>query len=527
MKPHVTPRQTALIQQGIVLQQQRRFVEAERNYQAVLRENPKHPDALNLMGVLAIEADQTRIAIDYLRKALEILPNEPMYLNNLGNALIIASQHEEAFAHLRKAVKIAPRFAEAWSNLGKNHRMAGDIERARDCFEKALSAMPGFARARAGLAEIASETGRFEEAEAAFAGLLIDEPDNVEAMCGMAAVKKFSADDQFIPRLEMLVQRPGLRADQRAPLHHALAKVCNDVGRYDDAMNHFVMGKELKRLVFDAQLHSKTYAAQKAAFSVNFFAARQDFGIADERPVFIVGMPRSGTTLTEQYLSAHPDIEGMGELHDMRKIAKDLGYGGDDPNAFVKRVSALTTSDCANLAQTYMKGYAKARKQARRLVDKSPHNYELLGLIALLFPKAHIIHCSREPMDNCVAIFMQNFNEAHGYNKDFATLGQYYREYQGLMRHWRENLPLPIHENVYEEAVADFEPKAKAVVSFLGMPWNEACLNFHQLERQVRTPSRWQVRQPIYSTSIERWRRYEKHLGPLKAALGLTQLENR
>ena len=139
-----------------------------------------------------------------------------------------------------------------------------------------------------------------------------------------------------------------------------------------------------------------------------------------------------------------------------------------------------------------------------------------------MFPRAHIIHCNREPMDNCVAVYMQNFNEAHGYNGDLATLGTYYREYQGLMAHWKSALPLAIHENVYEETVAHFEEQARAMVSFLGLPWDENCLNYHQQERQVRTPSRWQVRQPIYSTSVERWRRYEKHLGPLKESLGIS-----
>lgn len=527
MKPSVTPRQTALIQQGITLQQQRRFVEAERCYQTVMRENPKHPDALNLMGVLAVEADQTRIAIDYFRKALTILPNEPMYLNNLGNALIIASQLDEAVVPLRKAVKINPRFAEAWSNLGKCRRMSGDIDRAKECFGKALDCSPGFFRARAGLAEIASELGRFDEATIAFEGLLSEDPENVEAMCGMAAVRKFSADDPIVARFQELLRAPGLRADQRAPLHHAFAKICNDLGKYDDAMDHFMQGKALKRLAFSTDLHHRTYETQKTVFTEEFFDERRGFGVDDERPVFIVGMPRSGTTLTEQYLSAHPDIEGMGELHDMRKIARDLGYGSDNPREFTDRVSKLTREDCTNIAHVYMKGYAKARKQARRLVDKSPHNYELLGLITLLFPKAHIIHCSRDPMDNCVAIFMQNFNDAHGYNKDLTTLGGYYREYLGLMKHWRSVLPLPIHENVYESVVAEFETHAHAVVAFLGMQWDDACLNYHQLERQVRTPSRWQVRQPIYSTSVERWRRYEKHLGPLKEALGLTQSESR
>ena len=211
----------------------------------------------------------------------------------------------------------------------------------------------------------------------------------------------------------------------------------------------------------------------------------------------------------------------MGEMHDMRKLVKPLDYGISDPLAFPRKVAALSKDDVSRLAEAYIRGYQRPKAGARRLVDKSPHNYELLGLIALMFPKAHIIHCRRDPMDNCVAIYMQNFNDAHGYNKDLATLGRYYRHYQGLMNHWMEVLPLRMHENVYEKTVADFEMSARDLVGFLGLDWDPNCLNYHSQERQVRTPSRWQVRQPIYTSSVDRWRRYEKHLNSLQEALGI------
>jgi Flp pilus assembly protein TadD len=521
VKAKNSPRHTALIQQGIALHKQRRFVEAERCYQTVLRENLQHPDALNLMGVLAIEAGRNDIAIDYMRKALAIGPNEPMYLNNLGNALIINSQYDEAIQLLRKAVKLDPRHAEALTNLGKAQRMVGDVERAAKSFQRALAAMPGYLLARAGLAEIASEAGRFAEAESAFSDILATDPENIEALCGIAAVKKYEAADPLFTRIERVLLKSTLRDDQRAPLHHAVAKICNDSGRYDDAVAHYAKGKEYKRLLFHLELHRASYSAQKEMFTRQFFAERVGFGLVDERPLFVVGMPRSGTTLTEQVLSSHQSIQGLGELPDMRHIAGRLGSGSQDPQKYSRAVAALTGGDCANLANTYLSAFGRANPSSLRLIDKSPHNYEHLGLIALLFPKAHIIHCRRDPMDNCVAIYMQNFSEGHGYNKDFQTLGAYYREYQGLMDHWSKVLPLPVHENVYEQTVFGFESSARAMVGFLGLPWDDNCLRYFESERQVRTPSRWQVRQPIYSSSVDRWKRYEKYLGPLKAALGI------
>lgn len=244
------------------------------------------------------------------------------------------------------------------------------------------------------------------------------------------------------------------------------------------------------------------------------------FGIEDERPVFIVGMPRSGTTLTEQVLSVHAEAQGMGEMHDMRKLAKTLKFGSSDPQQFIDAVRCLTRDGVTKLAQSYLRGYQRIKPGARRLVDKSPHNYELLGLIALLFPKAHIIHCRRDPLDNCVAIYMQNFNEAHSYNKDLETLGLYYRDYLDLMSHRQRVLSLRMYENVYERTVSDFETSMRDLVGFLGLPWDPNCLNYHQQDSKVRTPSRWQVRQPIYSSSVERWRRYERHLRPLITAIG-------
>jgi tetratricopeptide (TPR) repeat protein len=523
VKRPVTAKQTALTEQGIKFHNERRFVDAERLYQLVLRENPDHTDALNLMGVLAIEAGQDTIALNYMRKAVKLAPDVAIYRNNLGNGLIIAALPEEALPHLRKAVALDPNYADAWCNLGKAWRIIGDMEQAVKLFNRALTVAPGFLRGQVGLAEIDSEMGRFDEATASFQRILQFDPRNVEALCGLALARKFEPGDPLVSVFENLLRDPHLRVDQRTPLHHSFGKVCNDIGRYDDAIMHFTRGKELKKLKFHMELHSATYAASKQFFTPEFFASRKGFGLKDERPIFIVGMPRSGTTLTEQILSSHHSIAGLGELPNLRKIVAKLGYGSPDAKTFISNVATLSKKDVTELAKQYCKAYARAPEGALRMVDKSPHNYELLGLIALMFPNAHVIHCRRAPMDSCVAIYMQNFNEAHSYNGDLATLGAYYREYQELMKHWSEVLTIKIMDNNYEEMIANIEPVARSLVEYSGLDWDENCLLFHESERQVRTPSRWQVRQPIYSSSVNRWKRYEKYLGPLKKALGVSQ----
>lgn len=517
--PRPTPRQTGLIQQGIAHHRERRFVEAERCYQTVLRENPRHPDALNLMGLLAVEADRMPVAIDYLRRAVDIMPREPMYLNNLGNALVLSSQFAEAASHLRKAVKINPGFADAWANLGKCHRQDGDIAQARQCYEKALALQPGFLRARAGLAEAASELGNFDEAEAAFAAILKDDPYNVEALCGMSVIKRYAPDDPLFARIEAALAMPRRSEEDRASLHHALAKICSDAGDFDRAFEHYGLGKARTKPRFNLDHHAAVYAAMREGFTADFFEARRGFGSGDERPVFVVGMPRSGTTLVEQVLSAHSDVAGMGELPVMRRIAVELGFGASDPDDFPRKAAALGPEDCRALAARYLKAHARAPAKASRLIDKSPHNYEMLGLIALLFPNARIIHCRRDPMDTCVAVYTQNFSESHAYNRDLATLGAYYRCYEDLMDHWSANLPMTMHHHSYEGMVSDFEASARSLVDALDLDWDPECLNYSRHQRQVRTPSRWQVRQPIYRSSVGRWKRYERHLGPLKQAL--------
>ena len=203
----------------------------------------------------------------------------------------------------------------------------------------------------------------------------------------------------------------------------------------------------------------------------------------------------------------------------MPRIVKAIGMGLRDPQTFAPAVSALGAADAAALAARYQQAYRRADPRMKRLTDKLPQNFQWLGIIALLFPRAHVIHCRRDSLDTCVSIYMQNFIDRHDYGKDLATLGAYYREYEALMKHWQEVLPITIHDCVYEDLVSDFEPTVRAMLASLGLDWDPACLDYHRQERQVTTASLWQVRQPLFASSVGRWRNYEKHLGPLREAL--------
>jgi hypothetical protein len=286
-------------------------------------------------------------------------------------------------------------------------------------------------------------------------------------------------------------------------------------------MAQFALSKAQAGPRFDLDGRLAVYEALKRLFTPSFMAEREGFGLSDERPVFVIGMPRSGTTLTEQILASHGAVRGLGELQDMPRLSRRIGGGLENPPGFASALPVLLAEESRRLADIYLDAYRGTDGGALRIVDKRPHNYELLGLIALLFPRARIIRCRRNAMDNCLSMYMQFFSEGHSYNRDLGMLGQYYRAYEDLMGHWRAVLPLPVHECVYEDLVVDLEGSARRLIGFLGLDWDPNCLRFHEQERQVRTPSVWQVRQPMYNSSVERWRRYEQHLGPLKAALGV------
>jgi tetratricopeptide (TPR) repeat protein len=363
--------------------------------------------------------------------------------------------------------------------------------------------------------------GRFTQAQENYEAVLRLSPGAVGALCGMAELKKFKAGDPLFAQIEARLAANGLGADDAALLHHAYAKMCNDAGRYDDAFHHFATSKSLHPPTFDIERHCAAYSAMKELFSETFFEERRGWGLTDERPVFIVGMPRSGTTLTEQILASHPLAEGLGELPDLPVLIAERCGPLEDTARFIDAVSSLTREDVEKMAERYRMAYASANPGSLRLVDKRPHNYEWLGLIALMFPKAHIIHCRRDALDTCVSIYMQDFAGNHGYNRHLTTLGRYYHSYVMLMEHWSRVMPLGLHEFVYEAAVADFEPSVRALLDFVGLEWDDRCLDYHQQDRRVSTPSRWQVRQPLYGSSVGRWRNYEKHLGPLRVGLGL------
>jgi len=510
-----------LLQRARDLQHEGCMREAEHCYQLVLREAPAHPDALGGLGVMACLAKRFHLSIGFLERAVRATPKDAALRCNLANSCILAGMPEKALPHLRKALTHNPKLIEAHMNAARANRALGRADKAHEAYGKALSLRPGFAPARIGIAETLTELGLRAEAATLFAEILDDHPDNGAAIAGLALTHSFSTQDaNTIEAIERSLASGTFEGQECARVHHAAGKIRDDLGEHDKAFAHFTAAKQAVDANFDIAAYRRFVASSCTAFGPAFFAQRKGLGAQTETPVFIVGMPRSGTTLTEQIIASHPKASGAGELRNMETISFDLTGQRHDTEGYAERLGTIDANALQAQAKRYLAALKRHGRSALRVTDKMPHNFEVLGLIALLFPNARIIHCTRAPLDTCLSCYTHHFNKIHGYTSDLTTLGLYYREYAKLMAHWKAVLPLPIFELRYEDMVQEQEATTRRLIDHLGLDWNDACLHFHQTNRPIQTPSRLQVREPIYADAIGRWRRYEAHLGPLMAALG-------
>ncbi len=508
------------LQQGVSLQREGKFVEAERCYQMVLQRVPDMPEACNLMGTIALEAKDEAVAAEYFEKAVKGLPKDPTVRHNFGSALFSLREYHEAIAQLRKALELKPGQIDSLSLMSNCFNRLGRGDEAVQFADKGLRMDENHAGCRVAKADALISLGRMNEAETLLRKNIADRIAVQKSWQSLSAVRKFPGDAPELDELRAELQDASLTEDMKTPLHYALAKMANDGKHYDEAMAEYIAAKAKDAASYDIVQYERRVDSLIEFFNPLFLGARKDFGDPSQRPVFIVGMPRSGTTLTEQIISSHPEVAGAGELGEMGSIARGIGDNIKLMSRYGAHLMAMSREESQKLAQRYLKFIDRTSRDAARVTDKMPHNFEQVGLIALLFPNATIIHCKRDAIDNCLSCYMNAFSEAHSYNTDLGKLGRYYRAYDRLMKHWYKVLPGRIFENQYETLVADQEGQSRKLIAHCKLDWNDACLNYTENERAVTTISRWQVRQPIYKTSMKRWKPYEKHLGPLIAGLG-------
>jgi tetratricopeptide (TPR) repeat protein len=469
--------------------------------------------ALRNKGVL--DASETAC-----RRAIALRPDFPQAHVNLGNALRRLGRLDEAETILRRAIMLEPDKAEIHSDLGVVLVDLGRADEAEAAFRRAIALDPDLAGAYNNLGIVLQQAGRLTEAGHAAERAVALAPRTPAYFLNLGHVRQYAAGDPYMTALETLARdEASLGIDDRIRLHFALAKAYADTDRPDDEFRRLLAGNALKRscVAYDEAAVFGRMDRVQAVFTPELVRARQGAGQPSPIPVFIVGMPRSGTTLVEQILASHPEVFGGGELNLFERAMRG---GLRDSSEFPDNARHVSGDDLYALGARYLAEITRLAPTASRITDKMPSNFLLAGLIHLALPNATIIHVVRDPIDTCVSNFSKLFAEPQNYSYDLAELGRYYRRYQALMAHWHHILPAGRILNViYENLVGNLDGTAQSVVAHCGLPWDDRCLDFHRTERSVRTASAPHVRQPIYGSSIGRWRLHAAFLAPLRAAL--------
>lgn len=540
--------------------------QAKLAYHAILQIDSSFPDANNSLGIIDVEAGKHGLAERWFEKAAKAEPTRPTFHNNRGLALMELKRSKEAVDCFKASLDADPEFVPAMVNLGKGHNALGEYQEAVTILKKAISITPDFLDAYAESASAYGELGevdaaiaildealevrptsarllnqkagllttfgKLDEAEAIHRKILDHAPDSIGSYNAIARTKKFVSYDDDMKNMERLYkmipdvdyskvlqgeeEKEG-HEDPKMNLAMALAKAFEAIKEYEKSFYYYKEGNRLRRkkYTYNQQADFLHFDLRQELFTPALLADFEGAGHPDKTPIFIVGMPRSGTTLLEQVFHSHRDVFGAGELGFMpqlvRKEFKDM-------HAFEDRLKAgkVTNETFRDMGAAYLEKVREIETDSPFITDKMPHNFLQVGFIKLALPNAKIIHSYRNPIDNAFAIFKQIFgNDGHQYGYDLVELGQYHNKYRELMAHWDEIFPGQILENRYEDMVADLEKQTRTVLDFCGLDWDPNCLNFHEADRAIRTASVTQVRQPIYKGSVEKWRKYEAQLQPL------------
>lgn len=468
-----------------------------------------------------LQAGKYKAAVELFERVLFLRPDYADAHSNLGLALVEDEDRiEEAKKHYYLALTIDPRHAAAFVNLGAALAKERKFDEAVVHYRRALEIEPHNVQARFGMANILQTQGQFAEAMEQVERALAVSPGYIDAYYIRATLKKFQKGDPDLKVMESLARRPDLRPKDSITVNYALGKAFQDAGDYQKAFPAFIEANRVKRLEIDYNEPetARLFKRIEQHFDRSMLERLAGLGDPSLTPIFIVGMPRSGSTLTEQVLASHPQICGGGELFAMRSAETEV-FGS--PKMFPEFGNKLDAQTLGQIGASYLRNLPDPGPGRTRIVDKMPANFMRIGLIRLMLPNARIIHTMRNAKDICVSCFTTNFSSGQYFSYDLAELGRYYGFYAGLMQHWREVLPPDAFlETRYEDMVEDLEGQARRIIDFCGLEWNDACLEFYKTKRAVVTASVVQVRQPIYRGSVERWRRYEPFLGPLIRELG-------
>ncbi|RWG77251.1 MAG: sulfotransferase family protein [Mesorhizobium sp.] len=539
------------MQRALQLHQAGRRQEAESLYRQVLGQQPNHAAALHFLGLLLHQTGRSEEGLDLIEQSVSLQPRNADFLNNMGTVMRDLGRVAAAVDFFRGAVDVRPDQLAARDNLGSSLKQLGQFEGAEEVYRGTIGRNPFHVRARIGLAETLQEAGRLDEAIALFRESLSIRPKDAELLYGLGVAMMEKGDlteaadlarqavaiapamakawlllTQVKRQTDRDAELAGMVAEHakapqdslaRMQLSFGLGKANDDLKDYGRAFDYFAEGNAIRRkgIDYDPVKTRDEFEAMKAVFDKAFLEKHKPSDNSDDTPIFVVGMPRSGTTLVEQIIASHPQVFGAGELS-ILKTAVGKQFPMSMPGGFPWGIADVSDKAFAEAGQAYLDMLHTRYPGFRHVTDKMPGNFLLVGFLHMMLPKAKIVHCARDAAATCLSIFKVHFRgDSHRYGYDLGELADFHNLYTDIMAHWHKVLPGVVHDVRYEDFVADQEGQTRALMAHLGLPWDDKVLSFHETDRPVRTASAAQVRQPMYQGSVDLWKRYGDRLKPL------------
>lgn len=491
--------------------------EAVDTLRSALRENPDNVEALRYLAAIYIrDEDRVSDAEALLRRATALAPDFTAAWTMLGGMMHQANRYRDAIDCFRTAVSLEPDNAAAWGGLANAYGHAGEAEKAIDAFSRSIALKPDVAGVHMGYGHVLKTVGDQTRALEAYREAIRLKPDYGEVYWSMANLKVFRFEDYEVAAMQEQVARTDLSEAADIHFQFALGKAFEDQEDYAAAWHYYETGnqRQRKRVSHDPVAMELRHEEIIEVFSREFLASHAGAGCDAPDPILIVGLPRSGSTLIEQILASHSQVEGTAELPTLNRLAASIGRYRRDRVEYPKAVLDLRSKDFRAYGQQYMEETRSFRATNRPFfTDKLPNNFSHVGLMHLILPNAKIINARRHPCDSCLGAYKQLFGEGQNFTYDMMELASYYRQYHATMQHWHRVLPGKVLDVHYEETVTDLETQVRRILAHCGLPFEEGCVRFHATQRAVKTASSEQVRQPIYTGALGYWRRYEKHLG--------------
>ncbi len=496
--------------------------DAEEGFRRILQADPGHVAALVGLAAVSLAAEVPRDAERLLRHALRQSVHVPLAWRGLGPVLVQLGRIAEGDAAARHVLKLEPNNPQSWITIAAVATKHLRAEAALEAYERAAVLLPGEVRVRMSIGHVHKTLGRRADSEASYRAALQLDPGHAEAYWSLADLKNYHFGDEELARMQQLLREEPRGRLNEAQLHFAIGRALEQRERYAESFAHYAQGNALRRLdePFSIENFERRTRRIVEFFTADYFRARAAGGNPDRAPIFIVGLPRSGSTLIEQILASHSQVEGTMELPNIVNFAYEFDDRVPSRDGYPETLAAATPAELGALGTRYLEETRPLRTGRVHFTDKLPNNFNHIGLIQSILPGATIIDARRHPLDSCFSTFKQNFASGQAFGYDLNDLGRYYRCYLALMDHWDQVLPGKVLRVQYEELVREPHTQIRRLLEHCGLPFEDACLTFHQTRRSVRTASAEQVRQPLYSSGVGYWRHFEPHLAPLQDALG-------